>query len=129
MTDLLVSPACSLENTGPVNHHHWDLAKLWQYRTVAIDQGNISMHTIIIFENRTLEKCGYKEGLALKWCDKTKVHCILLFLFTDVDECLTNICGVNASCFNTLGSFVCSCPDGLSGPLCTVGKSLIIITL
>lgn len=47
-------------------------------------------------------------------------------MFVDENECVMNVCGVNASCVNTLGSFVCSCPDGLSGPLCTVGKFCIL---
>ena len=40
-----------------------------------------------------------------------------LFLFLDIDECGTNIdeCAVEASCFNTNGSYNCSCNDGYSG--------------
>ena len=35
------------------------------------------------------------------------------FLIADIDECLiANICGNNATCTNTVGSFICECDVG-----------------
>ena len=36
-------------------------------------------------------------------------------LFLDINECLTNPCGSNASCTDNEGSFVCKCGVGYSG--------------
>jgi hypothetical protein len=35
--------------------------------------------------------------------------------FTDIDECVSNPCDVNAACENTDGSFICTCNTGYSG--------------
>ena len=32
---------------------------------------------------------------------------------TDIDECLSESCGEYEYCFNTAGSFICMCVDGL----------------
>ena len=40
---------------------------------------------------------------------------IFLFLFEDINECLSSPCDVNANCTNTEGSFVCACNSGYSG--------------
>ena len=36
-------------------------------------------------------------------------------LFSDINECLLNICLDNATCTNTLGSYTCSCVTGFAG--------------
>uniref|UniRef100_A0A3Q1GAU6 Uncharacterized protein n=1 Tax=Acanthochromis polyacanthus TaxID=80966 RepID=A0A3Q1GAU6_9TELE len=35
-----------------------------------------------------------------------------LFVFSDIDECLDNICGEYGTCQNLVGSFSCDCNDG-----------------
>ena len=39
----------------------------------------------------------------------------MLFSISDVDECLNNPCHSNATCNNTLGSFLCTCKKGFTG--------------
>ena len=34
---------------------------------------------------------------------------------TDINECPANPCNTNAMCFDTHGSYVCSCNDGFMG--------------
>lgn len=41
--------------------------------------------------------------------------------FADVDECLNNPCENNGVCTNTLGSYLCKCPKGWTGPRCRIG--------
>ena len=44
--------------------------------------------------------------------------CLLTRNFSDVDECQNdtlNDCDDNADCFDTEGSFTCTCRDGYSG--------------
>jgi hypothetical protein len=36
-------------------------------------------------------------------------------LFLDINECLTNPCGLNAACADKEGSFDCQCNTGFSG--------------
>ena len=40
---------------------------------------------------------------------------------TDIDECLSDPCDVNAICINTAGSYICDCNIGYSGTgyICT----------
>ena len=33
----------------------------------------------------------------------------------DIDDCASNPCHGNATCNNTIGSFICTCDDGFSG--------------
>ena len=39
----------------------------------------------------------------------------------DIDECVTSlpICGSTGMCVNTNGSFVCVCPPGFEGDICS----------
>ena len=41
--------------------------------------------------------------------------CVLSFIHSDVNECLTTPCDANAMCNNTLGSFTCACNRGYIG--------------
>ena len=36
-------------------------------------------------------------------------------MVVDVDECLFQPCDSNATCFNTIGSFICTCDEGFTG--------------
>ena len=43
-------------------------------------------------------------------------HCPVLFIFLDVEECDDpGNCHANATCTNTIGSFICRCVDGFRG--------------
>lgn len=37
---------------------------------------------------------------------------IHIFIFLDVNECLSSVCPENSHCENTLGSYICSCQPG-----------------
>ena len=48
---------------------------------------------------------------------------------TDIYECLNGICGSNALCLNTPGSYVCSCDEGytlVNDHICT--KSVLVLS-
>ena len=36
----------------------------------------------------------------------------LLFYYSDINECNSNISGCSQECFNTVGSYYCGCDDG-----------------
>ena len=51
---------------------------------------------------------------------------------TDIDECESGICGYNASCLNTPGSFICECDVGYylaNGHICMNTSVLVLSTL
>ena len=55
--------------------------------------------------------------------DSTSATC------TDIDECETGICGSNASCLNTPGSFICTCDAGyylVNGHICMNTSVLVL---
>ena len=46
----------------------------------------------------------------------TRVHVFFrLFLLLDINECDSSPCHENADCFNTKGSFSCTCKPGFDG--------------
>ena len=47
--------------------------------------------------------------------------------FTDLNECLVNICQHGGSCLNTLGSFRCQCLPGWSGQYCERGMISLLL--
>ncbi len=55
-----------------------------------------------------------------KSCNMTLIHNVVRFIvcvlhiFTDVDECVEDatICGPNANCTNSIGSYSCTCFAG-----------------
>ena len=51
---------------------------------------------------------------------------IIILYVSDIDECNSQICGVNSECVNTPGSYQCRCISGFtwSGTAC-VGKWLL----
>ena len=57
---------------------------------------------------------------SVKVCFIVCVYCMLIIIvyISDVDECQNdtmNDCDDNADCFDTEGSFTCTCRDGYSG--------------
>ena len=43
------------------------------------------------------------------------INCNLFPSILDINECLTYPCHANATCNNTMGSYVCACEPGYSG--------------
>ena len=57
---------------------------------------------------------GYNcTGLFYTW-NKSVVFNIS-FMKADIDECLDDVCEMNAECVNTNGSFSCQCKPGFTG--------------
>ena len=49
-------------------------------------------------------------------CKRKKKSWCLFYSYTlDIDECSSNPCHANATCNNTMGSYVCACDPGYSG--------------
>ena len=46
---------------------------------------------------------------------KKKTSCVFYPYTLDIDECSSNPCHANATCNNTMGSYVCACDPGYSG--------------
>ena len=42
-------------------------------------------------------------------------HVFYIYPHPDIDECLMDVCHVNATCSNTAGSYECTCQSGFSG--------------
>ena len=68
--------------------------------------------------------CNCSEGYVLNEdsfsCDGERILISKLILnsllcLTDIDECLSDPCHSNATCNNTIGSFICTCVGGFSG--------------
>ena len=43
-------------------------------------------------------------------------------LLSDINECVANPCQNNGTCYNTMGSFTCTCTAGYDGDTCQNGK-------
>ena len=50
------------------------------------------------------------------------------FLFSDLDECLSDPCQNNGSCIDQPSLFSCNCPLGWNGTHCEIGKSIKDLT-
>jgi hypothetical protein len=37
------------------------------------------------------------------------------FFHSDINECISRPCDINALCVDTAGSYICTCNDGFSG--------------
>lgn len=53
------------------------------------------------------------------------IRSLLLFksCFSDLDECKFRVCGLNGTCSNTVGAYLCHCFDGVTGQNCDTGKA------
>ena len=83
--------------------------------------------------------CNCSEGYLLNenglTCDGVQYECtnfewinFINFCLSDVDECSSDPCHSNATCNNTLGSFMCSCISGYTGDgFQCIGKYLISV--
>ena len=49
---------------------------------------------------------------------------IMIVLFLDINECVTNPCENGGTCGNTIGSFTCTCVAGYDGDTCENGKDI-----
>ena len=45
----------------------------------------------------------------------------IVFVWTDIDECLSDPCDLGGTCVNAQGRFICLCPDGATGTQCKQG--------
>ena len=83
--------------------------------------------------------CSCNEGFngdGLTLCEGEKaLHTLCLTImshFSDINECDSNPCAMNAACENTEGSFSCSCNEGFNGgglTLCEGEKALYSLCL
>ena len=48
----------------------------------------------------------------------------MINLLSDINECDANPCQNNGTCYNTMGSFTCTCATGYDGDTCQNGKEL-----
>ena len=69
----------------------------------------------IFLWQRNIYSAINKEFQLLKDMCLRYIYIYFLFLISDVDECSNNPCHSNATCNNTLGSFLCTCKKGFTG--------------
>jgi len=68
-----------------------------------------------------LKKILKSRNFEITEFDITRFTCYLFYYYTDIDECLQNVCLNGAQCVNNLGSYECICASGFFGPSCTFG--------
>ena len=72
-----------------------------------------------IYSNKWNEEKGNWSYLQINFsivCKKKKKTLCVFYPYTlDIDECSSNPCHANATCNNTMGSYVCACDPGYSG--------------
>ena len=52
---------------------------------------------------------------------------ILLLLFTDINECLSNPCRFASQCYDEINGYKCACNFGYTGILCETGWLILTI--
>ena len=45
-----------------------------------------------------------------------------MFVFAEIDECVSNPCESGSTCNNYVNSFNCTCTDGYTGMMCETGN-------
>ncbi len=55
------------------------------------------------------------------------MNAIAIFLFTDIDECLSSPCMYGATCIDSVNQYDCTCADGYTGIHCETGISFYIV--
>ena len=61
---------------------------------------------------------------------KSSILCIRsLFIFTEIDECLSSPCVNDATCTDSINTYTCICADGYTGTHCESGMSYLHISV
>ena len=54
---------------------------------------------------------------------------MVIFFFSDFDECASNPCARGGTCIDQFDGFLCLCVAGYTGAICEIGKTLLFIIL
>ena len=57
-----------------------------------------------------------------EWATQVKLSKLLIFCYSDINECDGDPCQNEGQCKNTLGSYHCVCPPGLLGTNCELSE-------
>ena len=100
----------------------WNMGLIYMSQQI----GTQSLITILDTSPHFLVRCDclYLLSFNSRWWTHVRFEIVLCwtqdvhyFVYVDVDECTAfpNICGANADCHNTDGSYICNCKAGYSG--------------
>ena len=66
-----------------------------------------AMMVIMVMDSTVVVSCQYQ-------CMTTD-YPFEFHIIIDINECLSHPCDSNATCLNTIGSFICTCNEGFTG--------------